>query len=189
MENQKIRVDGIDWHIHTDTAKRRHPQPLCPKHHLRLSISEYGAGRHLVCEDCDKAYELPRDIYKERQYVLNKIDAKVFKGMKVLNLDDESVPLVEEKLTSEDKKYFVTGKLTKSKVGLRLVLYAGKRGDKQKTQIFVEPEIKRLAFDQNDLHPSDVFTKVEATFPDMTKNSIEKKTKPAAKVKKIINKK
>jgi hypothetical protein len=42
------------------------------------------------------------------------------------------------------------------------------------TQIFVEPEIRRLAFDQKDLHPNDVFTKVEATFIDGTTAKTDK---------------
>ncbi len=50
-----------------------------------------------------------------------------------------------------------------------------KKGEKKKTQIFVEPDIKRLAFDQKDLHPTDVFTKLEATFSDGTKASQKKK--------------
>lgn len=176
MENQKIRIDKIDWWIQIDKVGLRMPQPLCPIHHLRLRPSgDFYTSHFLTCEDCKEAYRIPRGFSSEKIYVLDKIDSKFFKEMKVLNLDDESVPLVEKKLSSEDKKYFVTGLLTKSKVGLRVVFYAGKRGKKEKTQIFIEPEIKRLAFDQKDLHPSDVFTKIEATFGDNTKASISKK--------------
>lgn len=52
-----------------------------------------------------------------------------------------------------------------------------KKGVKEKTQIFVEPKIKRLAFDQKDLHPTDIFTKLEATFSDGTKASQTKTNK------------
>jgi hypothetical protein len=65
----------------------------------------------------------------------------------------------------------------KSKVGERLVIYAGERGKTNKTQIFVEPRIKRLAFDQKDAHPSDVFLKVEATFEDGSSASMKRKSK------------
>jgi hypothetical protein len=183
MEKQKIRVDKTDWWIYEEKGIR-FPQPLCPIHHLRMYPVKYQMdniydsaeeSNWLRCEDCKEFHNLPRKFREEKKYVINKIDAKVFKGMKVLNLDDESVPLTEEKLSSEDKKYFVTGLLTKSKVGLRLVIYAGERGRKEKTQIFVEPTIKRLAFDQKDLHPTDVFTKVEATFDDDSRSSLNKK--------------
>lgn len=182
-KNQEmIRIDGVMWWIYTYN-NRRIPQPICPFHHLRMSpIKYYGMDKYataedsnlIKCEDCEKSHKLPRTFKEEKVYVINKIDAKVFKGMKVLNLDDEYIPLSEEKLSSDDKKFFVTGRLTKSKVGLRLVIYAGKKGTPEKTQIFVEPELKRLAFDQKDLHPTDVFTKVEATFKDNSKSSFEK---------------
>ena len=93
--------------------------------------------------------------------------------MKFINLDDEAIPIAESKVSSKDNKYFVTAILTESKVGQRLVIYAGEKGKNEKTQIFIEPEIKRLAFDQNDTHPSDVFVVVEGTFKDGTKMSIK----------------
>ena len=180
QEQQRIKIDKIEWWIYTDIKGTRFAQPLCPIHHLRMipirqSFNTYASeSRLLKCEDCKDLYTLPRSLDEERVYVINKIDSKIFKGMKLLNLDEESIPLTEEKLSSKDKKFFVTGLLTKSKVGLRLVLYAGERGRKEKTQIFVEPEIKRLAFDQKDLHPTDVFTKIEATFKDNVRSSFDK---------------
>lgn len=177
---EKIRIDKIFWHIKRPLSTRI-PEPLCPIHNLRLSpVYQYGMShpddsKILKCEECSHTYPLPRSLSSERKYILDKIDAKRFEKMKVLNLDDEYLPLSEEKLSSDDKKFFVTGRLTKSKVGLRLVIYAGKKGSTEKTQIFVEPELKRLAFDQKDLHPTDVFTKVEATFNDNSKSSFEKK--------------
>jgi len=145
-----------------------------------MTPSAYGAtvahkSTYLSCSECSEYHKLPRQYNDEKRYVIDKIDSKVFKGMKVLNIDNEAVPLVEKKVSSEDGKYFVTALLTESKVGLRLVIYAGEKGKKEKTQIFVEEEIKRLAFDQNDLHPTDVFTKIEATFKDNSKASINKK--------------
>jgi len=183
MENsqQKIKIDNILWWVYTTAQNNRIPQPLCPIHHLRLEpirqpYQDYADESNLLkCEDCESPYKIPRNFAKEKIYVIDKVDAKIFKGMKLINLDDESIPLAEKKVSSEDNKYFVNALLTKSKVGLRVVIYAGEKGKKEKTQIFVEPEIKRLSFDQKDLHPSDVFTKVEAIFKDKTKTSINKK--------------
>ncbi len=174
---KKVKIDGVDWYITLNIDKTRNLQPLCPIHGLRLytphNFREYETII-LCCAGCKETYKLPRVVSKERVYIIDKIDSETFKKMKVLNLDDESIPIAETKIKSGDNKYFVTGLLTKSKVGLRLVLYAGKQGHSQKTQIFVEPKIKRLAFDQKDIHPSDVFTKIEATFDDGTKSSINK---------------
>jgi hypothetical protein len=95
--------------------------------------------------------------------------------MKFINLDDEAIPLAEYKINSKTEKYFITALLTDSKVGHRLVVYAGEKGKKEKTQIFVEPEIKRLAFDQNNLHPKEIFVALEAIFDDGSSASIYKK--------------
>jgi len=173
MNAKKIRIDNIDW---IDYAGQF--QPLCPKHHLRIyTIDGTEASHTLYCEKCKNPYTLPRFFWKEKRYVKDSIDAKIFKGMKIINLDDEAIPLSEDKVSSKDKKYFAKALLTKSKIGLRLVVYAGEQGkEKEKTQIFVEPDIKRLAFDQNNLHPSKVFTKLEATFEDDTKHLITKRS-------------
>lgn len=168
---QKIILDNIKWYI----SPSREVQPLCPKHHLRLSLKFNSTNFcRLICEECKEPYELTREFSRQKQYILDKLDSKIFKDMKFINLDDEALPIAEVKLDSKNNPdYFVTGLLTKSKVGLRLVIYAGKKGSSEKSQIFVEPEIRRLAFDQKDLHPSDVFTKVEATFKDGVKQVIK----------------
>ena len=182
MEDQYIIIDKIKWVIH-----KRTPEPLCPIHNLRLRPVEdgssglqyfpYNKSKMLQCEDCQNPYVLPRSYGVELSYVIDKVDSKIFKGMKFINLDDEAIPIAKTKKSSQDNKFFVTAQLMKSKVGLRLIIYAGEKGGKEKTQIFVEPDIKRLSFDQNNLHPKDVFSKIEATFIDGTKYVIKKKSK------------
>ncbi len=179
MNQNTVTIDGIKWYIWIDNNNYRNAQPLCSKHHLRLEWLKSYSGQpsdertRLRCEECDSLYQIPRGSKSEIQYVLNKIDAKVFANMKFINLDDEAIPIAEDKVP-KNSEYFVTSLLTKSKVGLRLVVYAGKRGSLRKTQIFVEPEIRRIAFDQKDLHPTDVFTILEATFEDGSKAKLEK---------------
>lgn len=173
MIGNNIILDGVKWHVtqpHFTYAK-----PLCPKHYLGLSLDYNGTSQCLLkCAECETPYRIPRGYDKERQYVVDKIVASDYKKMKFINLDDEAIPLAERKIHNDNDKYFITALLTKSKVGKRLVLYAGENGSENKTQIFVEPEIKRLAFDQNNLHPTDVFLGVSAEFNDGTKSSIEK---------------
>lgn len=181
MNSESIVIDKIKWWVYKDGLGIRTAVPLCPTHDLRLRpvqdifSSRYNfnnISRSLKCEDCENLNKIPRAYQEEKQYVLDRIDAKIFKGMKFINLDDEALPIAEGK--AKNSKYFVTALLTESKVGLRLVVYAGERGNNKKTQIFVEPEIKRLAFDQNNLHPSDIFSSIEAIFEDGTKAKIEK---------------
>lgn len=179
MNPVTVKVDNIIWYVTTLRNLTRDIQPLCPIHSLRMYPQKYSYQSYsddaelLKCEDCSKPYGIPRNYKKEKAYVIDRIDAKVFKGLQVLNLDDEALPIARDKISDSD--YFVTSLLTKSKIGLRLVVYAGKKGYKDKTQIFVEPEIKRLAFDQKNTHPSDVFTKLEATFKDGSTASMVKK--------------
>lgn len=176
MLKQGFIIDGIKWIIGERPPKAI---PLCPKDFIKLNPYPPDSlfPRKLKCEECQKIYPLPRGYEEEQEYVLDKINSKKYKGMRFINLDDEALPIAKEKISSKDSKYFVTSLLTESKTGLRLVVYAGKKGKKKKTQIFVEPGIKRLAFDQKDLHPTEIFTKLEATFEDKTKSTLKKSAK------------
>ena len=179
-EQQYVIIDKIKWWIFTTTAGVRATQPICPTHNIRLYPAKIYDGeyldetKHLKCAECPKTHLIPRQLKHERLYVLDKVDSKIFKSMKFINIDDEAVPLAEDKKSSKDNKYFVTAILIESKIGKRVVVYAGEKGKSEKTQIFIEPEIRRLAFDQKDLHPTDIFVKLEATFVDNTKSIMEK---------------
>jgi len=51
----------------------------------------------LKCEDCENHVKIPRSLEKEKLYILDRLDAKIFKGMKFINLDDEALPIAKEK--------------------------------------------------------------------------------------------
>jgi hypothetical protein len=174
MLKEGFVIDGIKWIIGQHPPKAI---PLCPKDLMELEPpTRYEfVETKLKCEKCGKTYSLPRSVEGEREYVLKDINSRTYKTMRFINLDDEAIPIAEDKTSSKNNKFFVVSRLMESKTGLRLVVYAGEKGKEEKTQIFVEPEIKRLSFDQKDLHPTDVFTKLEATFSDGTKASQEKK--------------
>ena len=165
--------DGVRWIIGEHPPKAI---PLCPQDFIELNNEEFVLKHNeLKCEECGKIYVLSRDIWKEKKLILDKINSKIFKKMSFINFDDEAIPVAESKATSKDKKYFVNTRIVESKVGTRSVIYAGERGKNEKTQIFIEPEIRRLAFDQKDLHPTDIFAKLEATFANGTKAVLKKK--------------
>ena len=170
-----VRFDGVLW----EKVGNKIFDPICPIHRMEMDAWEVGDNDNYVkCSDCEDEIELPRSYSDEIEYIERKLKSKEYSALKVLNLDDEQIPVAEVEIPApKNSKYFVTGRLMKSRVGLRLVVYAGEKGKKQKTQIFVEPEIKRLAFDQKDTHPSEVFTKLEATFNDGSTQSIEKELK------------
>lgn len=187
MSQEIIRIDGIKWWV-TDSKGVRTPTPLCPDHDLRArpvppqvyrngsyTDGSLGNALKLKCAEGPHEITLPRKFYEEQLYVIDRIDAKTFKGMKIVDLDGELTPIAKEKIKSKDGKYFVTSQLMQSKRGLQLVVYAGEKGSSKKTQVFVEPEIKRLAFDQKDLNPTEVFAAVKAIFIDGSSHEMKGK--------------
>ena len=183
--DQIIIIDKVKWHVNKQLRFLGEPQPICPTHHLRLvpltgyvnddgrTIRQPSLSEVLKCEEGEgHVIKLPRGYKAQQQYVLNKLDAQSFARMKVLNIDDEAVPVAKEKL--KDSDYWVLAKVTESKSGPRLIVWAGQRSKNNKIQLFVEPALKRMSFDQNDDHPLEVFVKVEATFADGVKAVIKK---------------
>lgn len=181
-----VKIDGIKWQIAQTSAYGqvyRVPVPLCPKHNLRLqpmkgwsssekAYAESGA-RELRCEECPVMYKIPREFHEEKRYVIDKVDSRAFRQMQTINLDDEAVPLASGRIESKDSPYWLEAKLVESKAGgPKVVIYAGDKRRRNKTQLFVDPATSRMGFDQNDSHPADVFVSVEATFKDGTKTAI-----------------
>lgn len=170
MSEQKfVRVDDIKWWITENDKGSRYPQPICPQHDIRLyppisnAQNSWGeASKTLSCDEGPHLFQLSRVFVRQRRFVIDKVDAKVFSTKTFVTIDDEIIPVAREKL--KDSPYWVDAKVTKSKSGTRLIIWAGNRERKDKTQLFIEPELKKLSFDQNDTHPNDVFTIVEAKF-------------------------
>ena len=183
-----VIIDGIKWWISADTNGSRFPIPLCPKHHMRLeaitAVVKVGSviklkvptdeANEMRCPEGNHVIKLPRQLGKEKIYVINKIDTIFFKNQKFINLDDEAVPIAESKIKTNDAKYFVTAKVLETKRGPQVVIYAGTTDkSKDKTQVFVEPQVKRMDFDRNDIHPGEIFTEIKATFPDGSSHTIK----------------
>lgn len=193
-DTKLIVLDGIKWWDTVSTANTRLIVPLCLQHNLRLKpvylTERYysnGGSRfrnkssdvsvQLKCEE-DKGHilDMPRQYSTQKQYVMDKIDAQMFSRFPVINLDDIAIPVAKDEIKEKDNPYWVRSKVTESKAGTRLIIWAGNREAKNKTQLFIEPEIKKLSFDQNDDHPLEVFAKVEVTFADNVKTEIRKDT-------------
>jgi hypothetical protein len=169
------KLDGIKWSIEM-VEGNRHPVPICPIHHLRLKPSSYKYARSLECRECEHPYPIPRVYEDEKEYVLDKIDSTDYKDMETINLDDEFVPLAEERADlPKESPYWIVSKLVESKTGRRLVIYAGEKGKGDKAQMLIDPDIKRLTFDHRDRHPNDIFVKVEVTFDSGDTSTIAKK--------------
>lgn len=91
-------------------------------------------------------------------------ESKNLKDADIVDLDGYQVPIVKAVPPEKDSEYWAEVRINDTKRGKQLVVYAGKRGDADKTQMFLDLENDKITFDQNNMHPNDVFTKVTADF-------------------------
>jgi hypothetical protein len=101
--------------------------------------------------------------------VLGMIEASTFRGKDVeyVSLDGSLTPI--EKISDKKSGFWVTAQLMETKIGdLQLMVVAGKHGQKDKAQIFLDLNNEKLTFDHKDLPPGEVFSVLRAVF----KNSV-----------------
>lgn len=177
MENKLYSIDGAMWQVdkYNDFAI-----PICPKDKIELVyVNGYDLMSDeytdtLKCEDCGKVFAFKRNIRSEKKYVVEKVRALDRKDYEIIDVDGIKTPVTKKERLDLNDGYFCTSQVRDSKRGPQVVIYAGKKGLKEKSQIFITPEERRLSFDQNDINPADVFTKITAEFYDGTKHVIEK---------------
>lgn len=151
---------------------------LCNKNNcrtpMRIDANHFDCC-YLVCPDCDSEEKFEISYDKVQSDIQAIVRARKYKELQIIDIDGIKTPIAKSKTKSPDDKYFVTAQLMESKRGLQLAVYAGEVGKKDKTQIFIEPDIKRLAFDQTNLNPDAVFIELKATFNDGSSHEIKKK--------------
>lgn len=180
MNSRLYRIDGLLWQV---DELNGFTVPLCPVHRLRLSFAknddfvQWGSPHRyaykLFCEDCDKDYPLRRELSDEEDYVINKVKSIDLSKYNVIDVDGVLTPVTKKETVRTENGYFCTAQIRDSKRGPQVVIYAGKKGAKEKSQIFITPKERRLSFDQNDLNPADVFARIAAEFGDGSKHTIE----------------
>ena len=142
---------------------------ICAKHKLvvdeEIEYDGFGSPMPTMNLEC---LEGPHTIVLDRT-------PKKYQEAKYFDIDGYLVPASKEaKVKTESGDYFVTTQVMNSeKKGEQIVIYAGKKGAKYKSQIFIDPKHGKITFDQNDINPKDVFVKIEATFRDGSKASIK----------------
>lgn len=157
---------------------------LCPKNECRARMREitsiasnkfkFGES-DFICPNCQDS-----EIHLGVSYKIAKSDIESiiasgkYKKAEIIDIDGVHTPVLKKKVKSQNNKYFASVQINESKRGPQLVIYAGKRGHKAKTQIFVTPETKKMSFDHKDIQPTEIFTKVTAQFDDETVNTIGK---------------
>lgn len=132
------------------------------------------------CIDLDNPHEiiLGGNIDYIRESILRRIGSKKYRDAEYFDIDGYLVPASKEaKVKTKSGDYFITAQVMNSKKkGEQIVIYAGKKGledKKDRTQILVDPSSGKLSFDQHDMNPRDLFVKIEATFRDGSRATID----------------
>ncbi len=183
MSDEKIKLyrwEGLHWDIDYDINGNPDPFALCPKQkcHCRLikSKEKYSIGEYkYCCIKCDFKITLNKSIEDKGIDFLYVINSLKYKDAEIINIDGELISVQREE--KKDADYWIDVKIAKNKKDeLQLMVLAGSKKSKDKTQLFLEPKKERLAFDQNNDHPNQVFTKVIGIFKN-SKSEIRSKDK------------
>lgn len=136
-----------------------------PEVELEVESSEYRL--YLICPKCKNKIEIEslNSIYSRCLKLLNM---ELFKDAKLVRLDDWYAHEIKEKVdVSSD--YWVTAQVKTDKdKDTIVILYVGKKGQKEKVQFFIKPEKLQLTSDHKDLDPSSILSKIEVTLKDRT---------------------
>lgn len=146
--------EGIHFHCTRD-----------PEVELEVESSEYRL--YLLCPKCKNKIEIEslNSIYSRCLKLLNM---ELFKDAKLVRLDDWYAHEIKEKVdVSSD--YWITAQVKTDKdKDTIVILYVGKKGQKEKVQFFIKPEKLQLTSDHKDLDPSSILSKIEVTLKDRT---------------------
>ena len=134
---------------------------------LQESKIENSQKYRLYCVNCGYEIELNTSIDNLVKDFMLVYESASYQDAEIINLDGELVRLTREKI--KDPDYWIDAKLSKNKKGeIQLMVLAGSKKEKDKAQLFIEPNKEKLGFDQNNDHPNKIFSKVVCTF----KNSV-----------------
>jgi|GEM_PF-1622829 len=170
------RIDGINWSTHYKSVPFEDPvficTPYCTKDSFELDLHELN-GSELSCPKCTKKFTIPRTYKNERNFVEKTVKAEKVRKRKVLNLDEQLIPIAEIKI-KDDSDFFVTGRFMELGARKQLVVYVGEKGKKQKAELIADLTNRKLSFDHNDMDPREIFAVIEMTFDDGSKSKITK---------------
>lgn len=172
MNNQKIQLylwEGLHWDIDYDINGVPYSQiPLCPKQKcnckLKKSKESYSLGEYkYACSRCDFKITLSKSIEEKASDLIDIVESLKYQDAEIINIDGELVRVQRDQVT--DFEYWVDVKISKNKKDeVQLMVLAGSKNDKNKTQLFIDPKSEKLSFDQNNHHPIEIFSKVTAIF-------------------------
>jgi hypothetical protein len=110
---------------------------------------------------------LNKSIEAKTADAINVVNSLQYKNAEIVNIDGDLIRIQREGI--KDDNYWIDAKISKNSKGeLQLMVLAGSKSNGVKTQLFLDPKTERLAFDQNNDHPTKIFTKVIGIFKNST---------------------
>lgn len=140
----------------------------CTKHpEMELLMLSNQFGETICkCSKCNKEITIKMD--ETVSNCLKLLNIEMFKGAKLIRLDDYYVPEVKKKIETESDYWINVQVKTDKDNDTIIVLYVGKKNTKEKSQIFIKPEKLQLSSDYKDLDPATILSKIEVTLKDRT---------------------
>lgn len=181
MNEVKVRLyrwAGILWNINSVFNEHVDFDALCPKNDCRCKLREGEISFNRLsyiyyCFKCGFTIILSSSIEEKAKDLADILESKKFSDAEIINIDGELVKVQRKQI--KDADYWIDVKISKNKKEeVQLMVLAGSKKEKDKTQLFVDPKNERLSFDQNDDHPRKIFSKVIAIFKE-TKVEIKSK--------------
>ncbi|MGA3051700.1 MAG: hypothetical protein ABSE00_07270 [Chitinispirillaceae bacterium] len=164
--------DDLYWDMNYDFNGNPDPIALCPKQKcfckLIKSKERYSLGEYKYrCIKCDFKITLNKSIEAKTADAINVVNSLQYKNAEIVNIDGDLIRIQREGI--KDDNYWIDAKISKNSKGeLQLMVLAGSKSNGVKTQLFLDPKTERLAFDQNNDHPTKIFTKVIGIFKNST---------------------
>lgn len=162
-------IYGLNWDVtFSSLGEPLHAVALCPKRkcncRLASTSENFVMGEwKFKCVKCGNIPVLTKSLENTRDDVLRVVDSYRYSDAEVINIDGERIPV--QRQVVRDGDYWVRTSIARNnKDEVQLMVLAGSKKDKNKTQLFLHPENERFAFDQNDSHPREVFASIIATF-------------------------
>ncbi len=147
--------------------------PLCPKDSCRCKMIKDNIYHGSIlksywcrCINPECGFKLTLDTpLEEKWHLLSEIiEWQSYREFEIIDLDGELIPINERKKVI-DGDYWVDARISENKRGEKqLMVLAWSKKNKDKTQLFLDSSKERFWFDQNDTHPSEVFSEVFAIF-------------------------
>lgn len=143
----------------------------CTKHpeiELDLVKDAFSMYPKMRCPKCNEDIEIS-SFNALIQKSLKMLNMEIFKGAKLVRLDDWYTPEIKAKEKTSD--YWITTDVKTDRDGDTIVvLYVGHNGSKEKAQFFIKPEKLQLASDHKDLDPAKVLTEITVKLKNRSLN-------------------